>query len=307
MPGRVMFILVLCFASAPILAACGEELGMVKTGEALVAKIDGWELKGDPERYSGEGIYDYMDGAGELYRLFGYRELVVARYGREGEPEILVEIFEMGRSNDAFGVFTHAREGPSAGVGSDSYSRSGLLCFWKGRFFVCLSSAKGGGEIARVLPILARALAERLGPAAERPALLGYLPVRGLEPSSIRYFHRSESLDYHYFLSDENILHLDATTDVVLAEYRREKKRSTLLVVAYASGEKAGAALKSFKAAYMPEAGRSGVVRIENGTWTAAKADGRFLVLALDGSGKREVLNRIGETFRRMEGANHER
>ncbi|NIO16415.1 MAG: hypothetical protein GTN70_05380, partial [Deltaproteobacteria bacterium] len=59
--------------------------------------------------------------------------------------------------------------------------------------------------------------------------------------------------NYHYYLSDENILELGPHTDAVLAAYRRDGKGARLLLVVYPDGQAAARAHASFLRHYLPE------------------------------------------------------
>ena len=125
----IRFFLVLAFIAGvrPFIAAAQKEGETMKSKEFFPERKGGWDLQKGVKRYDEEGIFKYMDGAGEVYRLYGFRVLTVARCARSGQPEITIELFDMGTSEDAFGVFTHSAEGDSAGVGQGSYAKPGLV------------------------------------------------------------------------------------------------------------------------------------------------------------------------------------
>ena len=60
--------------------------------------------------YDREAIFDYINGAGEVYRSYAFRDVLVARYARDSGDEVTVELFDMGLTEDAYGVFSYARE-----------------------------------------------------------------------------------------------------------------------------------------------------------------------------------------------------
>ncbi|MCK7482265.1 MAG: hypothetical protein M0C28_37800 [Candidatus Moduliflexus flocculans] len=81
-------------------------------------------------------IFDYIDGAGEVYRSYNMRRLVARRFHKDGRPDIVVDAFDMGSAADAFGVFTHDLDGEDASIGQGSAYKAGLLSFWKDRYFL---------------------------------------------------------------------------------------------------------------------------------------------------------------------------
>ena len=48
-----------------------------------------------------------MNGAGEVYLAYGFQRLLVQRYARPNQEEILVEVFDMGYPRNAYGALTN--------------------------------------------------------------------------------------------------------------------------------------------------------------------------------------------------------
>jgi hypothetical protein len=255
-------------------------------------EITGWKLQQDIETYNRETIFDYIDGAGEIYLMYGFKKVEVFHLAKVDQPDILVEVFDMGSSEDAFGIFSHAREGEEGGIGQGSEFRGGVLCFWKSNFFVCISSFQETPETQKTVPLLAGEISRKITKIGEKPKLLDYLQVEGLQENTIRFFHKHTSLNYHYFLASDNILQLGEHTKAVLAKYR--PGNSVLLCVLYQDNRGAEAAVESFLRAYIPEAGQSGITQIEENKWVAAKSKGSFVLVVFDSPTKddaRKLLN----------------
>ncbi len=68
----------------------------------------GWQPRAE-RRITPAKIFDYMDGAGELYLAYGFRSLLVRDYAKPGEPKITCELYQMPSSADAFGLFSQDR------------------------------------------------------------------------------------------------------------------------------------------------------------------------------------------------------
>ncbi len=248
----------------------------------LPSEIDGYKPHGKVEIYNRETIYDYMDGAGEIYLAYSFKELLVQRYKKPGAPEIIVEIFDMGSEEDAFGVFSHVqgRDDKEAGIGQNSEYRGGLLTFWRGRFFVSILAKSETREAKRAVLKMGRAISKAIGVDGKKPGLLNYIKKEDFLPKEIRYFHTQAILNYHYYLSDENILNLDENTDALLARYKDDG--GYLLLVEYKKEEDARKAFNHFINAYMPEAKEKGIIQTEDGRWTAATLKRNFVIIILD-------------------------
>jgi hypothetical protein len=252
--------------------------------ELVPLEIHGWKAKGKDAIYNRQTIFDYMNGAGEIYRLYGFRELFVRRFVKAGHPDIILEMFDMGSSEDAFGVLSHGREGQGedVAIGGDSEYDRGLLFFWQGRFYISIYAVRETPSAKRAVLDVGRTISRTIGVQGERPKLIDYLPRRGLIEKSIRYFHNHFSLNLHYFVADENILHLDDRTKAVLARYQHNGAKTYLLWVQYQTPKKAKVAFESFMGAYMPEAKRTGIAQLENGRWAAASVEHVFIIAVFD-------------------------
>lgn len=252
----------------------------IQMQEYVPSEIYGWKAQDEVETYDRETIFDYIDGAGEIYLMYDFREVIVFRFTKAEQPNILVELFDMGSSEDAYGIFSHAREGEDQGIGQGSEYRGGLLCCWKNKFFVCISSERETPEAKKAVEDLARSIAGKIKIAGAKPELLDYLPTNGLENNTVRYFHKHTTLNYHYFTASENILKLSPQTEAVLARY--QPAQTHLLCVRYQNREQAKEAFDSFLNAYVPEAKDSGIARIEDGKWVAAKREQAFVIVVFD-------------------------
>lgn len=246
----------------------------------LPEKIGGWKAVGEPEFYDRETIFKYIDGAGEVYRQYDFRQLLVRKYTDESGLIITTELFDMGSPQDAYGIFSHSRDEVDAGIGQGSEFKGGLLSFWKGKYFACVYSDDQSAQSDDCVTDLAGEIDSLIPEEGDVPEIISYLPNEGLAESRIRFFHRNTSLNLHYFLSEENLLNLDDSTDVVFAEYVPDGTR--ILLVCYPDTEAAGYAENRFKASYIPDADSSGSELIEGGKWVTARSVNRFVIIVLD-------------------------
>jgi hypothetical protein len=284
--------------------AGGNEAGRsTPMSEFVPLEIHGWRAKGKDTIYSRQSIFDYMNGAGEIYRLYGFRELFVRRFVKAGQPDIVLEMFDMGSPEDAFGVLSHGREGQGedVGIGRDSEYDRGLLFFWKGRFYISIYAVRETSSAKRAVLNIGGTISRAIAVQGEKPKLIDYLPTHGLMEESIRYFHNHLSLNLHYFVADENILYLDDRTKAVLARYQHKGAKTYLLLIQYQTPKKAKAALRNFIRAYIPEAKRTGIAQVENGRWSAATVEHVFVIAVFDASTMAHAGTIIKAAMERLE------
>jgi hypothetical protein len=254
----------------------------------LPETVGEWTRQNDPVTYDRESIFDYINGAGEVYRSYAFRDVVVDRYEKPDGKGLTVEVFDMGNSDDAFGVFSYSREREEEGIGAGYERQGGILCFWQDRFFVCVRAEERYEDPAAVLEPVARGISQALPAAGERPALMQVLPTEGRIAFSDRFFHNHQSLNYHNYLDRENVLQLSQETRVALARY--DPGSTYLLVIEYPDDADASEAQESFRTFLTP--GSGGPESALDGTaesfskygstWTLVGIQGEFMIAVLD-------------------------
>lgn len=245
-------------------------------------EVNGWLANSEVDTYDRKTLFDYIDGGAELYLAYRFNKVEVYTYKKAGGPDISMDIYDMGTSEDAFGVFTAEREGDDVGIGQGSEYAAGLLRFFKGRFFISIVTYEETSQSKKAVFWLARAVSDAIQSRGGRPKILSYLPPKGLIERSIRFLHSHIILNHHYYVADENILKLDRNTEAVLVRYTLDGGKPYLLMVRYPTAEHAKVAHGSFLNAYMPDALQKGVVRTEDGKWTAAMLHDKVLTIVFD-------------------------
>ena len=259
----------------------------------LPSEAHGWKAKAGDRIFRGAELYDYIDGGGELYLSYGFKTLLSRKYTRPGQPEITLDLFDMGSSRNAFGVFSHSREKIEHDAGQGSEYGAGQMTFWKERYFVSLMSRKETAEAKKAIYEIAKKISETIPRQGPLPAILGLLPQKGLVPASVRYFRHHVWMNSHYFISDKNILHIDDSTEAVLAKYGRGPERPVLLLIEYASERKAVLARDNFIKHHPAGAAPEGAVRDKKGKWTAFGLYGRRTAVVFNAVSEKAALELI--------------
>ena len=210
----------------------GAESGSIDA--SLPAEVGGWRAIDEVSVYDTESIYSYIDGHAEVYMAYGMVRCVSQRYsGPEGEPDIVLDLFEQASPADAFGVFTHDRDGEEVDIGQGGLFRHGWLSFWKGHWFGSVY-AEGESEASKEAVLaLGRAAADAIGEVGEVPSLVAELPADGLDPRSVRFLHTQEILNGVVYLGYENALQFGPEVDAVVGRYQRPDGGGWLLLVDY--------------------------------------------------------------------------
>jgi hypothetical protein len=285
-----------------LLTACGssgKEAPPVSLKDLLPDEENNWTLAEAPKSYDRDTIFDYIDGAGEVYRSYDFRSVLVARYDNPDLPGLTVEIFDMGRPKDAYGVFSYSRDDEKAGLGEAYEQRGSLLSFWKGRYYVTVLAGQAGDLMQTATLAMGRRIAGNIPPTDDgRPDLVERLPAEGLIAGSVRFFHIHPSLNYHYYLAQDNILNLSRRTDAVLARYAPGKTH--LLCIRYESPDSAAAARTSFVSAYLPESQGGSPVETQAGLYAGIRRHENYLIVILDANGEASAARLLQATAEKL-------
>lgn len=242
----------------------------------LPAGVAGWTAGSPSARYDPQSIYTYIDGHAEVYLAYGMKACTSRRYtGPAGEGDLVADVFEVASPEDAFGVFTHDRDGEPVDVGEDGLFRFGWLSFWKGRYFVSIVSESETPASRQAAVELGRTLAAGLPAEGRVPAIMSALPVDGLDLRTTRFLRHPQILNTHVFLSDDNLLNLGPETSAALGTYRRSGARGFLLIVDYPDEARASGAEAVFRRDLLASSGDRAVAVGDRGFFAVGRSGAR--------------------------------
>ncbi|MBF0558312.1 MAG: hypothetical protein HQL08_05990 [Nitrospirae bacterium] len=134
-------------------------------------EIAGLRLSGTSRHFTKDNLFEHVDGHAEYFISAGFRALTVSEYSAAGaaakQPQIEVEVYDMGKGLQAFGVLVDESgdNGQAVSVGAMGFRTSAGINFIKSSYYVKISS------FDPKLPVLkfARAFSETLpvSPAGE--------------------------------------------------------------------------------------------------------------------------------------------
>ena len=259
----------------------------------------GWRAVGEPERFDAETIFTYIDGHAEVYLAYGMRSCTSRRYeGPDGQPAIVVDVFEMASPDDAFGVFTVDLDGEDAAVGHDGRYRYGWLSFWKGTYFVSITAEDETEDARDAVFSLGHSIAAMIDVDSPRPAIVGGLPAAGLERASVRFLRSEVILRTHLYLGEQDVAGLGPDTEAALARYHRDGLSAHLLIVRYPDERRAKAAEREFAAQFLQGEMGLKVVQDSVGRWYGIRREGQLAAMVLGAGSEAMASDLLAETTR---------
>jgi hypothetical protein len=256
-----------------------------------------WFWTGSDQYYTRTSLYDYSDGGAELFLSYGFDKVISRTYIAEDQPEIKVDLFDLGAPENAFGVFCHIRESLQDEYGQGSVVYEDAILFWKHRYYISLTSDDITLASEQTLKDIAAYIDASISTEGGLPAILDHLPEKGLIHESILYFKHYIWQNSRYYFADENILGIEGDCEAVLARYDLGPHQPVCLIIKYPDGYRAARAAENFELAFEMDGGpEPSTIRIEDETWIGVKRIEPLLVIvfnAPDRDALTEILNRI--------------
>jgi hypothetical protein len=262
----------------------------------LPGLIEGWTMTEQLAIGTHDDLYDYIDGGAELYISYGFKNAISCRYAKAGQPDVTAEIFDLGSSANAFGIYSQTRDKEEKEYGQGSYYVSGAQFFWKGKYWVSLITGESTEESVSLLHSLAAYIDGKITETGEPPSILSVLPEKGLVPGGYLYFHHYVWLNSYYFIASENIFGIDGNTPAVLAKYGSPEERIYLLAIQYPDSSRAKQGFAEFGRHFFPEGLTDSSIKLEDNTWLAAAFKNCMLVGIFNAKDREEALTLLEMT-----------
>jgi hypothetical protein len=208
----------------------------------------GWSKAGPLRTFTGQDLFNRIDGGAELFLELGFVRLSLQGYAR-GQAELTLNAYEMEGAAAALGVYLMkmGRETPFAEIAARNSSEEIQLTILKGRYFIQVDNL---GE-ARASRAEAAALANAfLAAVMDEPAPtpLDALPAEGRVAGSERLIRGPCGLQPYFTFGEGDVLSLKGRVFGALAEYRTAAGGTlNRLVLPYPDEAAAAAALSHLK------------------------------------------------------------
>jgi hypothetical protein len=234
-------------------------------------ELPGWSQATEPESYDAGNLWDYINGQAPFFIDYGFVKVDAAEYSHDqDESSVVLEVYEMGRPQEAFGIFAAERTSSDrpVEVGSGAYLGPNVLGFWQGERYVKLTSFDEGPAIEQMLTELAGQVSSRLPAGNGELETLSLFPEEGRVEASERFI-------------PTNFLGQPYLTDAYRVDFTLDGENVQLFIVDSGSPDEAMSDFENLQAFYL-ERGDGQVV------------DGDLPMLVVDGTSKLAVFQ-IGD------------
>jgi hypothetical protein len=175
-------------------AACHPRAAFASEGSSSVLpEIAGWRQSGEIQTFAPKTLYEYINGAADLYLAYDFQELTVAEFQNDRKASVTVEIYRHKSPNDAFGIYSQERvpDADYLSIGAQGYLGQHILNCLSGRYYVKLNSYGTGTEDREVLQAFAEKVVKNLGEKEGLPSVLGSFPPEGKIRNSEKFISKN--------------------------------------------------------------------------------------------------------------------
>jgi len=253
----------------------------------------GTAADGAAEFYKPDTLYQYIDGAADVYLLYDFQSLLHQNF-KSGSAELTADVYQMKTPEDAYGMYSSERSASykAAQIGVEGYRSKGVLNFVQDRYYIKLTGSGTNADL--ILDQLANTISQRIGGVRALPALFRKLPQVNLVQHSQQYI-RKDPLG-HGFLSPAYVV-----------AYGSAKASSKLLISVAADAASAKSRIDQL-AAHLKQSGECGAAP-ELGTnglqgknsfegRFIARTQGRYVILMVNPSPNgNEILKAVAQSL----------
>jgi len=188
---RIFLFIVFClFSFRPGLAGEKSEPSL----RFLLPEVESFSFSENPQEYFPETLYEYIDGAAEIYLGYDFRQLIVGQYQMvESDVILSVEIYDMGTDINSFGIYS-AERFPGAEfipVGNQGYLEEGALNYVAGKYYIKLLCFDCSDNSDQLLRLFSGEILKNIEDKGQLPNLLAVLKQEGLIVNSEKFILRN--------------------------------------------------------------------------------------------------------------------
>ena len=200
---------------------------------SLLPEVESWKLSEAAQNYFPETLFEYINGAAEIYLAYDFTELVVGQYKeRNNEASLSLEIYDMGNERNSFGIYSAERfpDTKFISAGNQGYLEEGTLNFIVGKYYIKLLCFDCGRGSDNFLKLFSQEIVKRVKDKGHIPPVIELFPKEGLVPNSEKFILRN-FMGYS-FLHDGYLANYkleDLEFDCFLIEGESEKDAQDML------------------------------------------------------------------------------
>ena len=160
----------------------------------LLPDVVTWKIPEAPQDYFPEILFEYINGAAEIYLSYDFKELTVGQYEKgDSNASLIIEIYDMGNEINSFGIYSAERfpDSQFISLGNQGYLEEGTLNFIVGKYYIKLLCFDSGEDSADFLKLFSQEVVKRVKDQGTLPPALAFFPKQGLVRNSEKFILRN--------------------------------------------------------------------------------------------------------------------
>jgi hypothetical protein len=224
----ILFVIFVCGCMGTALSLQAEQGEMTD----LFPEFEEWKPDGQPVTYTPATLFEYINGAAEVYLSYGFQELATLTYDNAQDRSVTIDIYRHNSPNNGFGIYSQEKPLKSTflSIGAQGYYEPGMINFFKERYYVKILSFGLGDEDSSFLRWIAAQIAERIPGEQALPKPLLCFPEKGKVEHSERFV--AENFLGHSFLHSAFLVDYvgeDESFRPFIIEGAKEEEAETML------------------------------------------------------------------------------
>ncbi len=160
----------------------------------LLPDVVTWKIPEAPQDYFPETLFEYINGAAEIYLSYDFKELTVGQYEKgDSNASLIIEIYDMGNEINSFGIYSAERfpDSQFISLGNQGYLEEETLNFIAGKYYIKLLCFDSGEDSADFLKLFSQEIVKRVKDKGTLPPALAFFPKQGLVRNSEKFILRN--------------------------------------------------------------------------------------------------------------------
>jgi hypothetical protein len=155
-------------------------------------EMPGWNQPGEVQTFIPKTLYEYINGAADLYLSYDFEELKVAEYHNEKKASVTIDVYRHKTPMDAFGIYSQERlpNANSLDIGVQGYYEKNALNFLTGNYYVKINSFNTGADDKEILLAFGKKVSANLGEKGALPSILTAFPKEGKVTNSEKFISK---------------------------------------------------------------------------------------------------------------------
>jgi hypothetical protein len=180
---RRALILTVCLIAVAAVAAQESDT------RSFFPDIEGWARDGEVMVYSPDNLFEYINGAADVYLSYDFQELETASYDKGDRQSVTIEVYRFSSIRNAFGIYSAEQPTDTElnQLTDQGYHGKGIVNFWLGPYYVKITGSYLDDEDESFLPLLGAAVAGRIGGEMGLPQPIGCFPQKARIKNSEGY------------------------------------------------------------------------------------------------------------------------